>query len=784
MDLLALLLSSHSLTIHRLAWERLFSLQLTPSPPPPPHLTPPPSPHPPTPLPWSPTAVLWRPDGKALVIACNDGSVQLVGMESRVVESHSHPHPHPITRMQWLHVTGSAPPPLSHSRRPFAPLPPLPSSSSAPTPSSASPSDAPSSLPPITCDADSQPPTLLLTTDASAFLHASLHGTLDVLHIDLRLCLPPSPSPLPTLSVLSFAPSPSFDSLHVAVRTDERVLVLRLCLSPLTSLIPHLSLLSAEVQHVHRLLSYTSTSLAAVTSRYHSIRQSLKNKFGPLAQGEADSEQAGQESVAVCGLIQWVLTGGCSASVQRWVSSYLSPAALMRQCAGVEGGLQRMMDVMRVNVRRAVEEVLYRLTDIRGWARWKETGEGMGIQPDQVTRLLEEAALVLLRVEEVTALMGRARRAFTAFFHWLASEVEGMQRDDEGEGEKGIPEGPFDVDGVLECIQLDLFTDRLALPLSSTAPPNPPTSRPPPSLTPPSPPVSLIPAAEASTSLLTALEALHTSFTAFTLTPCASLSAAVLQAQRRSDEDVVVLKEANVGLGLGVGDEDVALYPDPKHRRMLTALSFVHPLIPHPLLVVTSTPMESSTRAAAVYRVWACPGLSESSHASVVGVWLFDASRLLVLVRCVVARRSSELKVLQERERMIGNVYTRLHEVGVGKRAGWEKMRERERRQQGLSLADWVVGEWEAGRGSARGKAVVGKQRCLYGDCGRTLVVGRERGVCAVLLTALQPHRARQQLKRLVVLDLMEDAEQEQEQPQQQEEVRVGCHDDQRMSDR
>ena len=67
--------------------------------------------------------------------------------------------------------------------------------------------------------------------------------------------------------------------------------------------------------------------------------------------------------------------------------------------------------------------------------------------------------------------------------------------------------------------------------------------------------------------------------------------------------------------------------------------------------------------------------------------------------------------------------------------------------------------QWDAGGLTQSTAGRQWKQRCFLGDCGRSIVVGRERGVCAVLMTALQAHRARQQERRVLLLDLMDDEE-------------------------
>ena len=779
--------------------------------------------------------VAWRIDGKAVAVATSEGGVQVVGMESRKVEVAYQPHRYAITHLQWLQLhTGhsndraqrgrkrrsrtrqAATPaawravdvsslslplrdlPSSRSARSlFPPLPPLPSHSSSsttgpapsPTPMSApasSSSDASLTIAPsIVVDGDQLPPTLLVTGDSGGFVHVRLHATLDVLQLNVKDSLPHSLHPL-SLSVHSFALSPSFDALHVVVRSDDpqqqqpQLLLVRVALPLLSQRIHELSLLACHVQHISHLLSYASSALTSVTSRYQSIRQSLSNKFSPLT--STLTEHGLPDTSPAEHLVHLALTSIPSTAVMQWISSTLHPAALLRQCSGVESGLWRMMDVLRVNVRRAMEEVVHRLAEVRALSRWKERGGEIGVEESVITQLLHQAGLVLMRTEEVMLLVGTVRRGFTAFFHWLAYQVSVLQREDE-EGDKEQPSGPFELDDVVDCIQQDVFSDRLAQPLSSTPPPSASLSPRPhsSSAVTSSLPVSAIPTAESSISLLTALDALRESFAAFTQTPCAAISQATAQAQRRSEgQEAAVIKVAQEQPIGAPAPQDIAFCFDPERERLMMAFSLVHPLAPHPLLVVISTPSaspkhfspsSSTSSPGPSALVLPCPGLTGSSQPSIVSVAFFTPQSLLVLVRYAVHRRSSELRQLHEKEKMVGNVYTRLFQIPLQGKRGWREMREAERRRDGLGLADWAVAEWERWEGAGVGRDERRwKQRSLYGDCGRSLSVGRERGVCSLLLTALQPHRARQQQRRILTLDLLDDEEEQRAEDDGQEE--------------
>ena len=72
----------------------------------------------------------------------------------------------------------------------------------------------------------------------------------------------------------------------------------------------------------------------------------------------------------------------------------------------------------------------------------------------------------MLRVEQAVILSMRVRRCFGSFFPWLCRAVSLQVGEEE---EKAQPAQPVDVDDVLECINCDLFTDRLGALLSDAA---------------------------------------------------------------------------------------------------------------------------------------------------------------------------------------------------------------------------------------------------------------------------------------------------------------------------
>ena len=798
MDLIAIITASQQLHVHRLAWERLFMLHLEPplsAPSLPPSLAS-------SSADWSLRCVVWRPDGKALAVGCSDGSVQIVSMESRRVELHYRQHAAPITALLWtqhsqpeaagssrrqeqrvwrkVRASATSFPLKDRTQRFFPlPLPPLPASASsaagpAPSPvplqATTSASSLPSSSGDVSCDGDRLPPSLLLSADSDGIVHARLHGTMDALHLDLRHGLQQEAA-----AIVGVALAGSYGSLTVTLLGKEGELrCLTLPLPPLSSRVYELSLLSCHLQHIARLLSYAAAAVSAVLARYAAIRSSLSLKFSPLATsiveqaaapaiGSASAPTAGSTSTPQDELIRLLFTSCASPALMHFVNSSLHAPALQRQYNTLSSSLYRMADALQSNVKRAAEEAVYRLAEVRGWSRWKGRCDGLGVEEEAMQRMLAEAGAVMLRVEQAVSLIMRVRRCFGAFFSWFCRAVSLLAGEEE---EKAQPAQPVDVDDVLECINCDLFSDRLGALLSdaSLAASQPADSDfPSPPPLPPS--VSLIASGPTVATLLSALDTLRASFLTLSSSPSSAISQRVLAAAEQRGQRPLRIKLAHGGEEEAGGD--VALCYDDDSRTQTLAFSTVHPLLPYPLIVVIASSLLPPAAASASGRsvlAFSCPGLTSSSHPTVVSVSFFSPSLLLLLVRYSVQRRSSELRHLHEQQRMLGNSYTRLWQVDL-QQLTWTQAD----LSVGVTAAEWAVREVEEGRLAVQtldGRDGV-RQRCLYGECGRSVVSGKERGVCCVLLTALQPHRARQQRRRVLLLDVVDDAAEEEEEAEQ-----------------
>ena len=781
MDLLALLTTTNYLHVHRLAFDKLFSLQLTP----------------PDTLPteaedsWRVTALAWRPDGKAIAVGDSAGAVQLVDVETRAAVATWQTHTASITNVQWckyeaeeqtrakdawkrVNVADVSLPFSDRTRRFFGPLPPLPSSaalSASPSPSPvpfASPSTSSTSFTDVTADAERQrEPTLLLTADAAGRICGRMHGTLPVLDVDL------STLHQQQLSVAHFSLDSSFSSLNAAVTSADSALHLAALPSVvLHSRVHELSLLAGQLQLVGRLTGYTSTCASALTSRYSAIRSSLAMRFSLLSTLLADHQLTSHTPQQQ--LVHLLLTAVASNPLLQFLNRVGDTASLKRQLAGVESGLMRMMEAAKA-IRRAVEELSFRVAECRGMARWRERSvQVVGVNGEaRLTDMLRLLGGVLLRVEQLSRVVIRVRRGFTALFAWLVWQVATLGEEDALERENG-KSVVWPVNDILECIRCDLFTDRIG-PLLSASPfaSTPPCADDEPmgetlgSLGELPSGVGVL-TGLGGQSLTEMLETFRGELDTFTASPCTTVSAAVVSACEQAKPALTPLKEgANVE---GGRLDDVAMCYDKERRVQKLAYVLQHPVFPYPVILVHCLPSlrSSSTSlfaSSASVLGLVCPGLTSTSHASVVAVSWYGVDELLVLVRYNVSRRSSELRHLHDKHAMLGNNYSRLYLVQPHSTDLWTDLPA----EGHTAHTERVVGLVQTGdmqlvrvRGEVEGGGQDGpsyRQRCLYGVCGRSLSVGKERGVCAVLLTAVQPPRLRQQMRRVVMLDMVDNEE-------------------------
>ena len=800
MDLLALLTTTNYLHIHRLAFDKLFSLQLTP--------------HDSLSASqadddWRVTALSWRPDGKAIAVGDSAGGVQLVDVETRSVVAAWLTHTAAINSVQWckyeeqeaesseaqsksavrvtdawkrVNIADVSLPFTDRTRRFFDPMPPPPSSaapSASPSPSPvphAGPSTTAPSFTDVTVDGERQVrPTLLLTADVAGRVCGRMHGTLAVLDIDL------STLHNQRLNIARLSLHSAFSSLATLVTSPNSALQLSILPLPLLqSRVHELSLLAGQLQQIDRLTSYTSTCASALTSRYSAIRSSLAMRFSLLTTLLADNQLGSHTPQQQ--LVHLLLTAVASNPLLQFLGRVGDTASLKRQLAGLESGLMRMTDAAKA-IRRAVEELSFRVAECRGMARWRDrSAVVVGVDGEvRLTAMLRLLGGVLLRVEQVGRVVICVRRGFTALFGWLVWQVATLGEEDHVERDNG-KSTVWPVDDILECIQCDLYTDRigplLAASLFASTPPCVDE------VAVAGPSVGLAGVGELPSgvgvlgglggrSLMELLEAFRTELDTFTASPCATISAAVLSASEQSKPSLTLLKE--VGGVEGGSVEDVAICYDKQRRAHKLAYTLQHPVFPYPVLLVHSQPsppqhhptlLPASPPPSSVLAI-VCPGLTSTSHASVAALSWYGADELLVLMRYNVSRRSSELRHLHNQHAMLGNNYSRLYLLQPHTTPHWTHVTAQGR----LSVAEWVVGRVGAGgMGLVRvlgevengvGGGVVYRQRCLYGVCGRSVSVGKERGVCAVLLTAVQPHRTRQQMRRVILLDMVDNEEEE-----------------------
>ena len=787
MDLLALLTTTNYLHIHRLAFDKLFSLQLTP----------------PEALSveaedsWRVTALAWRPDGKAIAVGDSGGGVQLVDVETRAVAATWVTHTAAITHVRWckyeeeehrtergvkdvwkrVNIADASLPFTDRTRRFFDTLPPPPSSTSlsaspapSPTPLS-SPYTSSPSFTDVTVDAERQrQPNLLLTADAAGRVCGHMHGTLAVLNVDF------STLHKQQLSIARLSLSSSFSSLSAALTSAESALHMSaLPLPTLHSRVYELSLLASQLQQVSRLTTYTTTCASALTNRYSAIRSSLGMRFSMLTTLLADCQLTSHTPQQQ--LVHLLLTSVASNPLLQFLGRVGDTASLKRQLAGLEGGLTRMTEAARA-IRRAVEELSFRVAECRGMARWRERSAAVVGTDGEVrlTNMLRLLGGVLLRVEQLTRVIIRVRRGYTALFGWLVWQVATLGEEDQMERDNG-KSVVWPIHDILECIRCDLFTDRIGPLLSAS-----PFASTPPCVDKPLASAGPVTVGElpssigvlggvGSQSMTEMLDAFRIELDAFGASPCTTVSAAVVCASELYTAPLTLLKE---GASVEGGSmEDVALCYDIERRAHKVACTLQHPVFPYPVILVYSQPAAqprslSSSASSSVLGI-VCPGLTSTSHASVAAVSWYGVDELLVLVRYNVSRRSSELRHLHNQHAMLGNNYTRLYLIQPHSTDQWTAVPADER----TAVAKHVVDRVEAGemrlvhvKGEVEGGDQSGlsyRQRCLYGVCGRSLSVGKERGVCAVLLTAVQPHRMRQQMRRVVMLDMVDNEDQDEE---------------------
>lgn len=150
------------------------------------------------------------------------------------------------------------------------------------------------------------------------------------------------------------------------------------------------------------------------------------------------------------------MTGVPRKAIYTFLKEWLSSEVIAKYEKALDSACTRVLSLVQNNLHQAVEEVVFRLSEMRGLARWKDRYESIGLDAPVVNAVLDNAGGLLMKVEEVRRTMTEVSRNYKCFFKWLGINVAALS----DEQQEPIRTGPIQTEYIAECLEKDLLRNR------------------------------------------------------------------------------------------------------------------------------------------------------------------------------------------------------------------------------------------------------------------------------------------------------------------------------------
>lgn len=402
MDLLALSNTRGEVALHRLSWQRVWSL-------PPPHEG------------ASVRAMAWRPDGKVIAIAYSTREVLLIDVENKET-LHTYHLDSGIISLTWVQeqnfsqekcrYTSSA-----ENASKFLPkLPPLSRSFGV------NKINNEENLEDTKRIRDQAYLNILLVGQEGGKLSMSVFGLFPCGVIDLKPHMKEVGCDT-CGAVINAAVSDDFKIMCVFVeggmKNDSasencgRSIYAVILETPLlASHSKELYTLALKQGHISSLQGYLSSTMQAITEAWESILLEMDSKLATYAATVADGSVAAD-------FLDLLMLGVPSPELELFLQRDLTEKGLKKLSHSIELSYLNIQKFVLKHIHCVGTSVSFHLTELRGMARHVERYSLLGLNEDTVEASLSAAGAFLVKATEVQQVIDNSMKKYKAFFRWL-----------------------------------------------------------------------------------------------------------------------------------------------------------------------------------------------------------------------------------------------------------------------------------------------------------------------------------------------------------------------------
>ncbi|CAK1551791.1 unnamed protein product [Leptosia nina] len=400
LDLIAISNFKGEVQVHRLHWQKVWTL------PPPQENT-------------KVDSMAWRPDGKALAIGYNNGSVYIIDIEDKSVinnydfgkecENQSKFKNYGITCIRWAVKSGTLESATEYNLYDdsclFLLKPPLPNVTYKNQSSNESEMEFKDNS-----DQFNQL-NLLMVAYGTGNIFLSVFGRYPYRSIHLSQF---TNDPQGDYGVLDIQLSDDFSIMQVLFieRSTNRILVSVANTSILSAYSEELSVIANTQGRIYQMLTHLNKTMKAVTEAWEHILLEMDTKMALYA-------STVPEGGVSADLLELLMLGVPSDDLERFLLRDLTAKGLKKFGSSVELSYSTIQKLVLKQLNIVGQNLVYHLSQLRGLARIPDRYKVLGLDEHKVTAAIRGCFAFLNKCLELQQVIDVSMRNYKAFFRWL-----------------------------------------------------------------------------------------------------------------------------------------------------------------------------------------------------------------------------------------------------------------------------------------------------------------------------------------------------------------------------
>ncbi|XVF27726.1 hypothetical protein REPUB_Repub14bG0133400 [Reevesia pubescens] len=434
-DLMAMVTEDSKILLHRFNWQRLWTI--------------------------SPgrciTSLCWRPDGKAIAVGIEDGTISLHDVENGKLLRSLKSHSVAVVSLNWEEdgevikddsVKSSTY--EDRTSRFFPPAPRVPRMPGLVPGDTGFMDDGEDSFRELS-NSSYQRFNILCSGDKDGSICFSIFGIFPIGKINIHKLSIPTPFAnekancrLLHASISKVALSKDLCHLIVmctgelnqdVVESPERQLHIHgmhglHCLLLDTSIFwmrkNELHQVAQQASNIEDLIEVIRTSLSVMSKQWSDAMRSFREKFDSLSSLIIDHglDSSPQEEFLS-------LLGGARTSppVHQFLVTSLGESGVKRVSKVVCGAGKELQNVVLDHLQPAAEIIGFRMGELRGLSRWRTRFQGIGLDETLINNATEKSGMLLAQIERFMRVLSSVVQQFSNFFNWLLKCIKLLMQE-------------------------------------------------------------------------------------------------------------------------------------------------------------------------------------------------------------------------------------------------------------------------------------------------------------------------------------------------------------------